>query len=261
MLLRGLLAPSSAAVATSLLLPEKRHVFLGVHGKFALKSGIKKKTGAKFERARPTKVNAMEILYLLTTVFVFLISIGLLVLVSCWQDRPGRLAFIMGFGTQTITSLYFVAYQLILGFFYNLGNSGFQILQYTSAIFTILNLFAMLFILFGFISLTTEFSRNKNKTFGGSSDGAPSATPVILPHRSGLLLGLGILGVFLWPVAPVVRHFASKDLAAMNKSEMDPTGLQGAKVAYVLGAIGTLLLVGVLFSAIFMFVVLYFGLV
>ncbi|HJN09820.1 MAG TPA: DUF4190 domain-containing protein [Pirellulaceae bacterium] len=76
-----------------------------------------------------------------------------------------------------------------------------------------------------------------------------SGNPVIRPrqyqpHRGGMLLALGVLGIaccgFLAPIAWVMGH---ADLKQIREGRMDPSGRGLTQAGMVLGIIGTLLMV------------------
>ena len=64
------------------------------------------------------------------------------------------------------------------------------------------------------------------------------------PHRGGLILALGILGFILCQLlAPVAWVMGKGDLAAMDAGQMDPEGRGLTQAGYILGIIGTLLMI------------------
>lgn len=64
------------------------------------------------------------------------------------------------------------------------------------------------------------------------------------PHRGGIVLTLGILGLILCtPLAPIAWSMGASDLLAMRTGRMDPSGMGVTQAGYVCGIIGTVLLV------------------
>jgi hypothetical protein len=84
--------------------------------------------------------------------------------------------------------------------------------------------------------------------------------PMIVPHRGGLILVLGILGwVFTCPVLAVAAWVMGvSDLREMRYGRMDPSGMGLTQAGQILGMVCTLLWLGgllvLLFAAAFMMI-------
>ena len=63
------------------------------------------------------------------------------------------------------------------------------------------------------------------------------------PHRGGLLLALGLIGLLACPVvSPFAWVMGSNDLRAMDERRMDPEGRSNTQAGKILGIVGTILL-------------------
>lgn len=49
-------------------------------------------------------------------------------------------------------------------------------------------------------------------------------SPGVEPHRAGRLLALGVVGLFLFPIAFYVLFWAKDDLTRMDRGHLDPAG-------------------------------------
>ena len=76
----------------------------------------------------------------------------------------------------------------------------------------------------------------------------PAINTNAAPHRGGLVLTLGLLGVLLFaPVGIVAWILGSKDLAAMRQGNMDNSGEGMTLAGKVLGILATVMfIVGIL---------------
>jgi len=78
--------------------------------------------------------------------------------------------------------------------------------------------------------------------FSENAESAASQPPA--PHRGGLMLGLGLVGLLVCNLfGPVVWAMAASDLRAMTAGQMDPEGQGLTRAGYILGILGTVLLV------------------
>ena len=64
-----------------------------------------------------------------------------------------------------------------------------------------------------------------------------------MPHRGGLVLTLGILGLVMCGIFTGIPAWVmgSKDLTLMREGRMDPSGEGMTKAGYILGIIATIL--------------------
>ena len=63
------------------------------------------------------------------------------------------------------------------------------------------------------------------------------------PHRGGLLLALGLVGLLACPVvSPFAWVMGANDLRAMDERRMDPEGRSNTQAGKILGIVGTILL-------------------
>ncbi len=78
-------------------------------------------------------------------------------------------------------------------------------------------------------------------------------------QRGLSLLLLGIFGLVIWPLAPLVRYRARRDLLAMEDGKLDESQQRLTQIANRLGWVGSLLLVGGVTSAVIIVFVLFWG--
>ncbi|MCH2180563.1 MAG: hypothetical protein MK108_01030 [Mariniblastus sp.] len=77
-------------------------------------------------------------------------------------------------------------------------------------------------------------------------------------ERGTSLLFLGLIGLIVWPLAPLVRYHAGRDLRSIDEKKLDEKQRGMLQVAQRLGWIGSLLLVGGGTAALIMLFVLFF---
>ena len=77
-------------------------------------------------------------------------------------------------------------------------------------------------------------------------------------QRGASLLILGLVGLIVWPVAPLVRYQAGRDLRAIEEKKLPDKQRGAILVAQRLGWIASLLLVGGGTAALFILFVLFF---
>ena len=64
------------------------------------------------------------------------------------------------------------------------------------------------------------------------------------PHRGGLMLALGIIGLVVCPIVGIAAWMmAANDLKAMDEGRMDPEGRQFTQVGKILGIVATILFI------------------
>lgn len=62
------------------------------------------------------------------------------------------------------------------------------------------------------------------------------------PHRGGLMLALGIIGLVVCPIVGIAAWvMASNDLRAIEEGRMDPEGKQFTQVGKILGIVASIL--------------------
>jgi len=78
-----------------------------------------------------------------------------------------------------------------------------------------------------------------------ASPGAPMVKPQAYskPHRGGLILALGIIGIFLCcvPVSIVAWVMGATDLKQIRAGRMDPSGQGMTQAGMIIGIVGTVL--------------------
>ncbi len=78
----------------------------------------------------------------------------------------------------------------------------------------------------------------------GSTIAGPASQQYTVPHRGGLILGLGIAGFVVWFICPVLSIMAwvmgSSDLNDMEARRMDPSGKPLTRAGQILGMIMSL---------------------
>jgi len=206
----------------------------------------------------------MNYFYAFSTSVSLVLLIAIVVVLCCWPKRRGKLLLIIAFILKAIANFCFLISNIVIIPQLYSGNFSasdvwMQVHQYAMYFVQSIDVLGTTLILFGVCLLLLEFK--KEKAAGSDMVTASPVTPKIASHNSGLWQGLGILGLFVWPVAIVVRYFASKDLAQMRSGKMDIAGEQGTKIAYVLGSIGSVLLIGVGLTLLMLFIVLQFEMV
>lgn len=70
------------------------------------------------------------------------------------------------------------------------------------------------------------------------------------PHRAGLVLALGLVGLGVWILGPVAWALGKADLEDMHDGHVDPSGRLLTRVGMILGILGTLAMVLALLTAI-----------
>jgi len=204
----------------------------------------------------------LAILYSLISIASLLIYIAIVVVLFCWPPKPGRVLLVFGFSLRALAALYFTIQPLLFRYIFDnnslYAEDAWNYTQYISLFFSFLNFIGLILVLLGFVAFLLDFK--KSSTAGAKVVQAELVGGVV-PHRSSMLLGLGFSGLFFWPVAILVRYLAAKDLASMKKDLMDPTGAGNTKIAYVLGSIGSVLLIGVSLTLLMIFIVLQFEMV
>ncbi len=78
----------------------------------------------------------------------------------------------------------------------------------------------------------------------------PGSPPAAVPHRGGMLVALGVVGLALFPLGAAVWSMANRDLDYMDEGRVDRAGeglTRVAKVLGVLSVVGACVLFGVSF--------------
>ena len=164
------------------------------------------------------------------TLIEFLLALAVISMLYCWPKLTGRgllLGGAISFALAQLTTLFFLV-PLCFGFTPLVPNGLYYPLQsvflLTSGILTAIGVY-QLGIAIKFINSPTNEADVRQK----QDD----------------LVTLGIVGLFVWPIAIYVRIASAKALKNKSEDPTDEAAQRANKIAYTLGSIGSILMVSV----------------